>query len=275
MDRFPQVAVEVRYADPTNAAIRLNDTLLLSQDKPEATWKRFRQTGGIVPYDLRVTFLALDHRDVEIPWTSTDQERLIIRDPRPTRRTVQLAPAVDWRLVAMLFVEMRYVDPANAVDEQQTLSFFDTPEDREPKSFSVNLVDGNQRLVSYMPTFVLKDNRIITIPRSSTAGSIIVLRTDMAGHRVVTATTPETDLFARGIVRIEAQLNYEDADAALSFSDRFTFTQASETQLFEFDYVAVERSGYTCQVLIVRTNGLVQELDLGTLTVDRVVLPLG
>jgi hypothetical protein len=274
-DRFPQVAVEVRYADPSNAAIRLNDTFVLSKDKPEATWKRFRQTAGIVPYDVRITFLAADHQDVEVDWTRTDQERLIIRDPRPMRRNVQLAPAVDWRLVAMLFVELRYLDEQNGVDEQQTLAFFDTPEDRGPKTFSVNLSDGNQRLVSYSPTFVLKDNRTIAIPRSSTAGSTIVMRTDMAGHRVVTVAAPDVDLFARGIMRIEVQVSYEDHEAGLAFADRFVFTQRAETRLFEFDYVAPERASYSCQVMFVLASGLTQDRDLGNLSTDRVVLPLG
>ncbi len=273
-DRFPQIAVEVRYTDPTHPSIQLNDTLLLTEDSPEATWKRFRQTAGIVPYDVRVTFLAHDHRDIEIPWFSTDQERLIIRDPRPMRRTLQLAPAVDWRLVVMLFVEMQYIDLANGVNEQQTLSFFDTPEDRGPKTFSVGLVDANQRLVTYVPTFVLKDNRIISIPPSETAGSIIVLRTDMASHRIVTVSAPDIDLFYAGIDRIEAQLSYEDPDQGLSYHDRFTFTQAAETHLFEFDYVALERAGYRCRVLRVHTNGLAQEIDLGVLSLDRVVLPI-
>jgi hypothetical protein len=209
-----------------------------------------------------------------VDWASTDQERLIVRDPRPTRRTVQLAPAVDWRLVAMLFVEMRYVDEDNGIDEQQTLAFFDTPEDRGPKMFSVNLVDGNRRLITYVPTFVLKDNRTITVPRSATAASTIILRTDMAGHRVVTVAVPDTDFAARGIVRIEAQLSYVHQDAGLSFADRFVFMQRGEWRLFEFDYVAPERASYSCQVLLVFANGLTQERDLGNLNADRLVLPL-
>jgi hypothetical protein len=208
-----------------------------------------------------------------LPWTTTDQERLIIRDPRPLRRTVQVAPAVDWRLVAMIFVELRYLDEANDVDEQRTLAFFDTNEDRGPKSFGVNLIDGRQRLVSYATTFVLKDNRTISVPRSMTAGSTIILRTDMAGHRVVTVAAPDVDFAKRGIVRIEAELSYTDPDAGLAFDDRFTFANGGETALFEFDYASAAHASYSCKATVVLANGLVLERDLGSVGGDTLVLP--
>ena len=271
-DRYPQIAVEVRYNDPPNN-IRLAETFLLTREKPEVTWKRFRLNPNVNNYDVRITFLAVDHRDVLIDWASTDQERLIIRNPHPLKRTISLAPAVDWRLVAMMFVELRYLDEENGVDEQQNLAFFDTPEDRQPKMVSINLVDGNQRLVSYSTTIVLKDNRTIVVPRSLTSASTIILRTDMAGHRVVTVTPPNVDFIARGIVRIEALLSYRDAEAGLSFQDRFIFTNSRDVNFFEFDYVSSDRSSYSCVVLLVMTNGLVQERDLGSLDVDKLVLP--
>ena len=271
-ERFPQVEVEVRYQDPAHR-ISLAESFLLTKERPEVTWKRFRLDAALDKYDVRVSYLAADHRDVRGEWKSTDQERLIIRDPRPLRRTVQLAPAVDWRLVAMIFVDLRYLDEENGVDEQRTLAFFDTNEDRGPKSFAVNLVDGSRRLVSYQPTFVLKDNRTIVVPASMTAGSTIVLRTDMAGHRVVTVAPPAVDFAARGIVRVEAELSYADPDAGLSFDDRFTFADAGGAGQFEFDYVSPARASYGCKALLVLANGLVLERDLGRLGGDRVALP--
>jgi hypothetical protein len=273
-DRFPQVAVEVRYNDPANE-IRLADTFVLSKDKPEAAWKRFRLDREVSRYEVRTTFLSPDHYDIVTDWTTTDQERLIIRDPRPLKRTVQVAAAVDWRLVAMVFVELRYADEANGLDEHQTLAFFDTPDDRVPKVFSVNLADPNQRIVSYLATMVLKDNRTIVIPASMTTGSTVVLRSDMAGHRIVTVTAPNVDFTTRGVVRMEARLAYVDAENGLSFEDRFTFATPKDVSFFEYDYVAANRIGYACIVITVLTNGLVQERDLGNLSGDRLVLPLG
>jgi hypothetical protein len=214
----------------------------------------------------------MDHNDVVTDWVTTDQERLIIRDPRPLKRTVQVAAAVDWRLVAMIFVELEYTDPTNGIDERQTLAFFDTPADRVPRVFSVNLADPNQRIVSYVATIVLKDNRTIIVPKSMTTGSTIVLRSDMAGHRIVTVAPPNLDFGARGIVRMEARLAYTDPEAGLSFSDRFTFAGPQDVGFFEFDYTSSQRVDYTCTETVVLANGLVQERDLGNLTGDRLVL---
>lgn len=271
-DRFPQVAVEVRYQDPANR-VRLDETFILTRDKQTATWKRFRLNAELRSYDYRLTFMALNDRDVATDWTTTDQERLIIRDPQPLRRVVQVAPAVDWRLVSMVFVEMRYVDAENGVDQGATLSFFDTPTDRVPKTFTADLVDGTRRLVSYAPTFILKDNRTITVPMSMTAASIVVLRTDMAGHRVVTVSPPDVSFPARGLVRIEAALAYADPDNGLEFNDKLTFASQRESGSFEFDYVSALRSSYTCSATLVLDNGLAVQKDLGSVDADRLVLP--
>jgi hypothetical protein len=270
--RYPQVAVDVRYTD-SGHGVRLAESFLLTSSKAEATWTRFRLDPARSAYDVRITLLAVDHHDVLLDWATTDQERLIIRDPHPLRRTVQVAPAVDWNLVAMIFVELRYVDEANGVDEQQSLAFFNTPSDKVPKAFTINLVDPNSRLVSYGATIVLSDNRTIVVPPSMTASTAIVLRTDMAGHRIVTVSPPDVDFDARGLTRVEARLTYSDPAAGLSFADEFTFTGRGQRGFFEFDYAATERASYRGTAILVLANGLVLERDLGSLNADRLVLP--
>jgi hypothetical protein len=270
--RFPQVFVEVRYVDAANG-IRLTETFVLTEQASQATWTRFRLDPALTSYDVRLTYLAVDHHDIEVAWTTTDQERLVVKDPHPLRRAVLVAPAVDWNLVAIIFVELRYVDDANGVEESQTLTFFNTPDDKVPKSFSINLVDANQRLVRYGATIVLADNRTLVVPPSMTASTNIVLRTDMAGHRIVTVLPPDVDFAARGLLRVEARLSYQDPSAGLSFEDTISFTEGGGRDFFEFDYTAVERAGYRGTALLVFANGLVLERDLGSLDTDRLVLP--
>lgn len=270
--RFPQVMVETRYRDPANQ-IQLDDSFMLTEARPEAEWKRFRKNPQLNAYEVRITYLSQTHKDVVIDWTSTEQERLLIRDPHPQRRTVQIAPAVSWELVDFIFVELRYSDPANNIDEQATLSFFNTPNDKRPQTFAVQLADPDRRLVNYSATFILKDNRTIEVPPSMTGGSTIVLRTDMVGHKVVAVTPPQVDFAQRQIERIEAELNFSDPDAGLSYSDRIVFTKSEESALFEFDYTSADRARYTCKVTMVLTNGLVLERDLGSLGGDRLELP--
>ncbi len=95
----------------------------------------------------------------------------------------------------------------------------------------------------------------------------------MMGHRIVAVQPADVDFAALGIVRIEADLDFVDPSAGLSFADRFTFLSAEDVRFFEYDYVSTERNGYTCKVRIVLANGLVQEQDLGTLNGDRLILP--
>jgi hypothetical protein len=272
-NRFPQVFIEVRYDDPPNG-IHLAETFLLNRDKPDATWKRFRRDPVVDEYQVRVTYLAADNRDILVDWRVTDQERLLVRDPRPSKRTVQVVPAVDWRLVAMVIVELRYTDEENGIDELRTLSFFDSPEDRGPKVFSANLANPDHRFVGYSATILLKDNRTLMVLPSMTAGSTVVVRADMIGHRVVALHAPKIDFATYGLVRLEAQMAYADRDAGLTYEDRFTFLSPADVNYFEFDYVSSARSQYSCKILSVLANGLVQERDLGSLDGSKLVLTL-
>ncbi|TMM42019.1 MAG: hypothetical protein E6F99_01670 [Actinobacteria bacterium] len=272
-DRYPTVSVEARYTDDEHR-IRLAETFLLTKASPEATWRRFRLNPDLDTYQVNVTYLAADHRDVSLGWRSTDEERLVIRDPRPAKRSVQVVPAVPWALVAMVLVEVTYDDVANDVHERQTLSFMNTDTDRLPKTFSANLVDPDQRFVGYSATILLSDNRIITVPPSVTAGPAIFIRTDMIGHRVVAVRPPSVDFGVQGLLRVEADLSFADADAGLSFADTYTFFSAKDSGVFEYDYVAAERNRYHCRVRGVHSNGLVQERDLGMLDGDRLILPV-
>lgn len=270
--RFGSVLVELRYADPANA-IRIDESFLLTAAKPEATWTRFRRDAALSGYEVRITYSSPERRDIVIDWTTSDQERLLLKDPNPLRRSLQVVPTVTWDLVAMVFVELRYSDPANGIEERATLSFFDTPADKRPQTFTVALADAENRLIGYTATFVLKDNRTITIPPSMTAGDGIFLRADMAGHRVVTIVPPRLSFAAAGLVRIEAALSFEDAEAGLAFADRLVFGEGAGPGYFEFDYVAASRARYACRVTLVLANGLVIERDLGSLNGDRLELP--
>ena len=93
------------------------------------------------------------------------------------------------------------------------------------------------------------------------------------GHRIVAVQPADVDFGALGILRIEADMDFVDSNAGLSFSDRFTFWSAEDLKFFEYDYVSTERNSYTCVVRIVLANGLVQERDLGPLNGDRLILP--
>jgi hypothetical protein len=270
--RFPSVSVETRYHDERND-IRLAETFLLTQQKPEATWKRFRLDPERDDYDVRVTYLAADHRDVTVDWRTTNQERCLVRDPRPATRTLQIVPAVPWALVTMVVVDVEYVDAANGVHERQSFSFLNTDQDRLPKTFTAHLVDPEQRFVTYTASILLSDGRLVSIPPSMTAAATVFINPNMRGHRAVLVRPADVNFAALGMLRMEAELTFADEDAGLSFADRFSFPSAKESRFFEYDYVSADRNRYRCRVRTVHANGLVHERDLGDLNGDRLILP--
>lgn len=271
--RYPSVAVEVAYTDEANN-IRLMQAFLLSESKPEVTWRRFRIDPARPEYQIRVIYLSNTNRDIVHEWIVTDQERFLVRDPRPASRTLQVVPAVDWNLVSMVFVELNYRDAENSIDEYKTLSFMNTDGERSPKSFSVSLDDPEKRLISYDASILLSDNRLIQIPRSLTAASSVFLRADMVGHRIVSVSPAEADFPQRGIINVVAVLDYQDDEYGLAYEDTLTFYSQEEVAYFEFDYARAEYSDYQCSVRINYTNGLSQFRELGFLDGDVILLPV-
>jgi hypothetical protein len=273
-ETYPTVEVHVRYSDPAHQ-INLEETFLLKQDKPEVTWKRFRLDPVLDTYEYKVIFRAADNRDREANWVTTDQERLTIRNPRPGKRTVRVVPAVDWSLASMIFVDLSYQDEANGILEEASLVFENTAEGKKSQMFSVDLMNPEQRLVSYTIKILLTDNRLIEVPASVTAGKEVFVRLDMTGHKIVTVQPEAVDFATRNVTRMQVSLKYEDSEAGLSFADSFTFTSPAHEVFFEYDYANAQKKTYSCQVKTFFTNGLAKEADLGVLDRDLLVLPVG
>jgi hypothetical protein len=95
----------------------------------------------------------------------------------------------------------------------------------------------------------------------------------MTGHRIVKVRPAPADFGQLSILRIEADLRYEDANAGLSFADSFTFWAPEDAHFFEYDYASERNNRYTCRARTVLANGLVQERDLGILNADTLILP--
>jgi hypothetical protein len=266
-DRYPSVEVQLRYADEANG-IDLDDSFQLTQAAPEVTWKRFRMNEALDGYQIRRVFHAADNRDRVIEWTDLDQERFTIGNPLPRSRTVQVVPAVAWQLVSMVFVEMSYEDRANGVFQSQTLFFMNTDQDRGPKTFAVDLVDETRRFVRYSAKILLIDNRQISIPPSDTQESVIFIRPDMVGHRVIEVLSPQEDFAAKGVARFDAELAYDDPGNGLSFADKFSFDAPGQSRVFEFDYADSARSAYRLITTEILRNGMSRRREPG-LTVEN------
>jgi hypothetical protein len=271
-DRYPHVQVDLRYADPEHG-IELEDTLLLDDKAQTKRWKWFLRDRAKDAFEYRVTYRAADNRDFATDWRSSTDEQVLLRDPRPSRRTVSVVPAVSWELVSRIFVDLTYRDPVNGVFEEQSLHFSRT--DDQPKSFSVALEDPEQRVVSYQVRLLLTDNSLVDLPESTTMRNQVVVRADMKGHRVVPVRLAPADLGARKVREVRATLRYQDETSALDFMTDLSFTSADELAFFEYDFVDTSKRAYALESMTIFTNGFTSRKPRKVLDTDAVVVPVG
>jgi hypothetical protein len=273
-DRFPwssysSIEVMVKYVD-REKQINLEESFILKSERPEVTWKRFRLDRTKDAFEYKLIYRSVNSSDRETEWKSTTQERLTVPNPTPRKRTVTVVPAVTWSLVSMIFVDLSYQDLDNDIWVSQSL-FFDK-DTSKPQNFSVDLINPEQRLVSYVVRLLLTDNRLIEVPPSETMSDKIFVRADMAGHRIVSVQPEAVEFGDRNVARLEVKLNYEDPDAGLRFADTFTFTSPEDKDLFEYDYADAQKQAYSCIVKTIYTNGMSRETDLGAIEREQLVV---
>jgi hypothetical protein len=273
-ESYPHVQVDLRYQDPENE-ISLNDTFVLNETQDSTRWPLFLRNRDRDTFEYHLTYHAADHRDWATDWRETDQQQLLLRDPRPPKRTVMVVPAVSWSFVSMIFVDLAYRDEENDVAAEKSLMFNGaTDAGKAPQTFSVALADPEKRLVNYRVQLLLSDNTLIEQPPSATMGNQIFVRADMKGHRVVTVQPGEVDFAAQNVREMRARLHYEDKENGLSFASAFTFKSAEEKGFFEYDYVDPQKRSYTVDVMTIFTNGFTATKPLATVDRDRLTIEI-
>ncbi|MBY5974193.1 hypothetical protein KUV28_17685 [Ferrimonas balearica] len=267
-ERYPTVEVQLRYRDEANA-IDLNDSLLLTQANAEQTWYRFRMDPALSSFEIRRVFHGADNSNREIGWQTIDQERIVLGDPMPSKRTVLVVPSVDWTEVNLLLVEVEYEDAENNIFESRAMTFQGaTPEGQVPQNFSISLADQSKRFVRYRATIILKNGTQIRIPSSETQETFITISVDTRGHRVIEVVGPTGDFAAQGLRQVELDLAFEDAQSGLSASERLIFDRPGQVRFFEFDYAREDMRGVSATRTDVFETGLSNRHDMGVIT-DR------
>ncbi|RIE00615.1 hypothetical protein D3H35_27535 [Cohnella faecalis] len=98
-ERYSHVEVRTQYEDPEHRISQADSFVLSKETVTEASWKMFVMDSGKTRFRYKIIYRAVDFRDVELPWMETDEERLTIRDPFPTKRTLEIVPLFDWTKV--------------------------------------------------------------------------------------------------------------------------------------------------------------------------------
>ncbi len=270
-EAYPHVEVHARYQDPEHG-IAMDDTFILTAEVTETAWDVFvlnREKGTI---DYRVIYRAADNKDIEMSWVSTDEDMIVVRDPYPSKRVLDVVPVVDWSEVDMVFVDLRYGDAANDLFEEESFQFM--ADDKKPKSFTVDLVDTNKRTVQYKVQIVFKTGNLVEVPLSETQERRVMVLQNMKGHRVIQITTDGKDFADSNIKNIQVEISYSDAAAGIDVSDLFKFVKPSDVGVFEFDYVDADKTNYSYRLKYVLNNGLTKTIDAISSQEEVLVVPV-
>ncbi|MGV3559207.1 hypothetical protein [Larkinella arboricola] len=268
---YPHVEVQVRYTD-TAHQININETFLLNQQKTSDIWNLFALDPARRNFQYKLIFRSADHRDVERPWADNDTEKIIIRDPYPVKRRLQVVPAFNWTEVENVFVDVTYEDRANSIREDQSVNF--NPNAKDVKTVEVRqFVNPEHRFMTYKTTIISKDGTVRETPSSVTLAERAIITPQMRGHKIL-SVLPEAVPFAdRGIKEFTVLVKYEDAQAGLSFTDSFRFASHQDRpRYFEYDYADPNNTGCQYQITYLHTNGLQRVSDWKTSDEDTLTV---
>jgi hypothetical protein len=273
-DRYPKVEVELRYEDPDNK-IQMQDNIILDQTTTEYVWKIFVLDPQKTRFSYRTILRAADLKDVELPWTETDEELVRLLDPYPSKRTLDIVTTSGmWTELDRVFVDVLYEDPENNVRVEKSFEFSET--DPAPsKVFTADLINTELRRLSYDVTLIYKDGRSVKVPTSFTSDKRLLITPGMLGHRVVTVEPAAVDFAAKNLTEIKAELVFADVEGGIRMADTFSIKAKGDKFEFEYDYVDNARSAYVYRLTYAYANGLSRSPQWGAPTDDRSGYPEG
>lgn len=250
-ERYSSVDVFLRYRDPANK-INQNDLVRLTRDAQSGSWKMFMLDPAKTAFEVRIVFHGISGGDTVRDWTALDEPQVSVRNPFPTRRVVQVVPNFNWNEVQEAFVDLRYIDKANGVQEDMQMSF---QEGAASQSFAVDLRNPEVKGVFYSVSILYKDGRDVEeIPESVTNSNRIMLKAGMKGRRIVTVKPP-VDFAKRKMRKVKVSLRFEDFAGGLSFAEDFEFTDGQASGEFEYDYLDPARMRYEYKASYLLENG--------------------
>lgn len=267
-DRYPQVDVQLRYEDPAHG-IRQDDLVRITKEKPNGEWQRFLVGAPAAPLMAKLTYHGADHRDHDLPFAPLTKPQVDVPDPFPQRLRITVVPALNFNEVDRAFVDLVYADPANGLNVEDSIEI---EEDKPPRPFLIERIDPTLNRVHYKVTILMKDSTLFEGPWSTTLASRIFVRADLKGHRAVTLRSA-ADFDAKGLERITVEARAKDELAGLSFADRFDFTAAGSTAIFEFDFIDPANDAYELRIKRLFRNGLSAEQDFQRFDADELTIP--
>lgn len=258
-DKYPQTQVMLRYQDAAKG-IKTDDTIIVKKDTANPSWSFVALDKGKRDFSYRVLHQAANHKDEDTGWLPALGDLVDIRDPFGSLRlAVDVVPVVPrWEDVEQIFVDLTYSDPANGIEQAESLTF--TPDDRSPKKFVIDRKDRTKKLVSFKVTTILLGGMVMEVPESFTESPRILVRPDMKGHRIITVTPPP-DFVRPKLSKVEVELSYTDEQDGTDIADMAVFEAPGGRKTFEFDYMDAARDAYSWRAKFLFKNGMIKRTE--------------
>jgi hypothetical protein len=267
-DRYPNVEVECRYADPANSLKQMASVLLTAQ-APETFWTIFIRDRTKRAFEYRLSYALATGGTKVTPWTSTDDGKIDITDPYPAKVTLTVLAAVDWTVASQVLVYLAYPNKENPTAHQN----FILNSQSGAQTFLAERQQNGQDTIYYEVRIIGQRGRVWTVPGSVTSDNYLIIQDGMRGHNIVIVKPEPIDFASRHVSEIDVQLRYVDARNSLTAAKSVKLAQASDSQEFAFDYLDPSVvAEYRADIQL--DNGQTKSLDWAPVGGSSVTIPL-
>jgi hypothetical protein len=267
-DRYPNVEVECRYVDDANGLKQQASALLTSQ-APEITWPLFIRDRTKRAFEYRLTYALAAGGTKVTPWTKTDDGKIDINDPYPSKVTLTVMAAVDWSSASQVLVYVAYPGKDNPTAHQNYILNASSG----AQTFVAERQNQNDDTIYYEVRVLGARGGVKTVPGSVTTDQYLVIQDGMQGHQIVTVQPEQISFPKKHVSEIDVQLRYVDVKNALNLSSTVKLAQMTDAQRFAFDYVDPSiRPEYRADIQL--DNGQTKSFDWTPIGGSNVTIPL-
>lgn len=172
-NRIDNILLEVEYKDQANGYSQ-RKTVTLSKDLNNDTWTFpvINPDAGAVTYQATIHYK--DGSTREVPATPSDRGSITVGDVFEDKLTIKIVPSlIDWGVVKLANVSMRYSDPANDFTKSEDILFQDGT---APTNWTVELKNKSKIDYDWTAQFYLANGEERGVTVAGSVNKTIILK---------------------------------------------------------------------------------------------------
>jgi hypothetical protein len=256
-DLYPQVQVEIRYAD-SQINWTFDDSKLLDSTNPRAVFSfRARRTApSTISYRYQLTRSG---GSMQTDWQMTESDLVLVTDPRPNLYRVNILVGGDRTKIQELLLNLRYEDPVDGHVETKFIRLNKTNLN-EPQEWVFAPTDPKQHRYSYSQVLVDMDGNLIETGEVQEEKSTLPVGIIYAKRWEVRPELVGGALAESGLEKIKLNLHYRD-EANNVFSEKEEmFSQPGKGEPWSLELKDPAARSYSYEVSYVLKNGFERKI---------------